>query len=150
MPRAAGRLAFELADRIGHASALFHAAMGGVVAATPLTVGDAIALVILAGAPAGLTQTRLGSALGVSRQHAHAVSRRLVALRLARRARRGREVWMEATPRAERLIAELRPAAEARLARSVSGLTPKELRDLHRLCGRLVEVLARDAGEERT
>ncbi len=149
MPRDAGRLAWELADRVGHAHALFGAVLGGVVAGTPLTVGEAIALAVLASAPAGLSQTGLGGALGVTRQHAHALTRRLAGHRLVRRTRRGREVRLEPTPRAERLVAELRPGAEARLARALSGLAPRERRDLHRLCGRLVEVLAREAGEER-
>lgn len=144
MPRDSGRLAWEIADRIGQASALFSAVLGDVVAPTPLTVGEAIALVVLAGEPAGRTQADLGRALGVSRQHAHAIARRLRGLGLARGDRSGREVTMRPTPRAERLIKELRPGAQARLARAVSGLTPAERRTIHRLCGRLVGSLARD------
>jgi DNA-binding MarR family transcriptional regulator len=144
VPRSPGRLAWELADRVGHANALFQAALGGVVSSTPLRVGEAIALVVLASEPAGRSQTQLGHALGVTRQHAHAVARRLAGLGLVRRARHGREVRMEPTPRARRLIAALRPAAEARLARAVAKLSPSERRALHHLCGRLVEVLASD------
>ena len=139
-----GRLAWDLADRIGEASALFNAVLSDVVAATPLTVGEAIALVVLASAPAGRTQAGLGRALGVSRQHAHATVRRLRDLGLARGVRRGREVAMLPTPRGERLLEKARPAAEARLARAVSALTAAERSALHGLCGRLVEVLARD------
>lgn len=113
------------------------------MAATPLTVAEAIALVVLASEPAGRTQAELGRALGVTRQHAHAMARHLTALGLMRASRRGREMVMSPTPRAHRLIAELRPAAEARLARAVSGLTHAERIALHRLSERLVEVLAR-------
>ena len=69
---------------------------------------------------------------------------RLRDLGLARGVRRGREVAMLPTPRGERLLEKARPAAEARLARAVSALTAAERSALHGLCGRLVEVLARD------
>lgn len=146
MPRRPGLLAWELADRIGHANALFGATLRSVVAESPLTVAEAIALVVLASEPAGRTQVELGRALGVTRQHAHAMTRRLTALGLTRGRRRGREVSITPTPSAHRLIAKLRPAAEARLAQALAGLTRSERAALHRLTGRLVEVLMCEAG----
>ncbi|CAG1008289.1 hypothetical protein MYXO_03708 [Myxococcaceae bacterium] len=144
MAREAGRIAWELADRVGQASALFHGVLGDVVASTPLTVAEAIALVVLASEPGGRTQADLGRALGVSRQHAHAMARRLRGLGLVRGDRRGREVSMHPTARGKRLIEKLRPGAQARLARSLSGLTMREQIVLHRLCARLVESIEQE------
>lgn len=145
-----GRLAWELADRIGQASGLFHAALGDVVAPTPLTVGEGVVLVVLASEPGARTQAGLARALGVSRQHAHATVRRLCELGLVHGVRRGREVTMRPTPRGVSLIEKVRPAAEARLARAVSALTAAERSALHRLCGRLVEALARDVARRES
>lgn len=145
-----GRLAWELADRIGQAGALFDAVVADVVATTPLTPSEAIALVVLAGGPGGRTQAELGRALGVSRQHAHAVVHKLQRLGLVRSDRRRREAVVRPTGKGERLIEKLRPDAEARLARAIAGLASAERATLHRLAGRLVAALANDlAGASR-
>lgn len=144
MASRAGALAWEIADRIGHAHALLTAALGEVVGPTPLTVGEAIGLEVLALAPEGRTQVEWARALGVTRQHAHALARRLVALRLVRGERRGRTVSMRVTPRGVALIEAVRPSAEARLARAMAALSASERASLHRLGGRLVEALERD------
>jgi len=141
----AGTLVWEIADRIGHAHALLTLALAEVIGPTPLTVGEAIGLMVLSLAPEGRTQVEWSRALGVTRQHAHALARRLVALRLVRGERRGRAVLMRVTPRGIALIEAVRPAAEARLVRALSALSASERNALHRLGGRLVEALERDA-----
>jgi len=142
--RSAGVIAWEIADRVGHASALFSATLSSALSSTPLTVGEAIGLVVLSLEPGGRTQVEWSRALGVTRQHAHALARRLVALRRVRGERRGRERLMRATPRGLAVIEAVRPAAEARLSRALSALSAPERASLHRLSGRLVEVLERD------
>ncbi|MCZ7616849.1 MAG: MarR family winged helix-turn-helix transcriptional regulator [Myxococcota bacterium] len=141
----AGTLVWEIADRIGHAHALLTLALAEVIGPTPLTVGEAIGLMVLSLTPEGRTQVEWSHALGVTRQHAHALARRLVALRLVRGERRGRTVLMRVTPRGIALIEAVRPAAEARLVRALSALSASERSALHRLGGRLVEALERDA-----
>lgn len=138
-PSSTGTLAWEIADRVGRSHALFTAVLEEVVAPEELTVGQAIAIIVLAGSPEGLTQSEWARLQGVSRQYAHSVARRLQGRQLVTRERVGRTSKVRVTARARHLIRRLRPRTEARLATAVAGLRPLERRDLHRLLGKLAD-----------
>ena len=136
-----GRFAWEIADRTGHAHALFGGLLEILVTPMGLSRGEAIAMAVLLEFPAGLSQSEWARLQGVSRQHAHALSRKLGRAGLVVGRRRGREVHVRASAVGRRRVVAARPASEAALTRGIAGLSAREVKDLHRQFGKLVRSL---------
>ncbi|MCP4005077.1 MAG: hypothetical protein GY725_12860 [bacterium] len=141
----AGRLASEIADRIGHTHVLLSDAVDEIIGPLGISRSMGIALAVLDAFPDGLSQTAWARLQGVTRQRAHALANRLDDDGLILLEAQGREVRVTLSTTGRRLVRGVEPRTQARLASATTGLSSREKRELHLLLGKLITSLERDA-----
>ena len=141
----AGRLAYEIADRIGHAHVLLSDAVDEVIGPLGLSRSVGIALAVLDAYPEGLSQAAWTRLQRVTRQRAHALANRLDDDGLILIEPQGREVRVTLSAAGRRLVRGVEPRTRSRLATATARLSTRDKRDLHSLLGKLIAGLERDA-----
>ncbi|MAE94233.1 MAG: hypothetical protein CL910_06190 [Deltaproteobacteria bacterium] len=140
----AGRVAYEITDRIGYAHVLLSDAVDQVLGPRGISRSSGIALAVLDAFPEGLSQAEWARLQGVTRQRAHTLTKQLGGEDLIRLEPRGREVLVALSPVGRRLVRSLAPRTRARLATATARLSRREKRELHALLGKLIGSLEED------
>ena len=134
--------AWELTDQVGHVHSLLGATIEDQVAPYGLTRAQAHALGVLTEFPLGISQAEWARMQGVSRQHAHAIARRLQNSDWIEGATVGRERIVALSESGIQKIEDLRPKLEESLEFDFSSLTKVERKELSRLLGKLIEAIS--------
>jgi DNA-binding MarR family transcriptional regulator len=121
--------AWHLADLVGACYVEVAAIAGDAARPHGLTLGELVALAILAQQPDGVSQSAWARLQGVTRQRAHVVTRSMEAKGLVRGERRGRESVVRFTAEGRRTTERLRESIGTVLADTMAGLTPAQLQD---------------------
>jgi len=137
--------AWTLADTIGHVFALLGSVIEEQVLAYKLTRAQALALGVLADMDDGISQAEWARLQGVTRQHVHAIARRLQEEGWIVAKRAGRERIVSLPKSRQRKIAALRPEMDTQLQTAFGGLTQKDQRVLNTLLAKLVDSFGRSA-----
>jgi len=136
--------AWHLADLVGACYVEVAAIAGEAARPHGLTLGELVALAILAQQPDGVSQSTWARLQGVTRQRAHVVTRSMEARGLVRGEGRGRDSLVRFTAKGRRTTESLRESVGAVLADAMAGLSPARLQDTAELLTGLLGSLRAD------
>lgn len=138
--RIPGPLAWTLADQVGLLSVVLTEASAKALAKHRVTGGELVALAILVGYADGLSQSDLARHMGVSRQRAHIITRKLVRRGFLSSKRGGREAMVKLADKGRAFVKAERPGVERALAEVLQPLTAKEAQTLSQLLSRVAPL----------